>query len=74
MYVKMDICVEDAINELSATEKTELTRDMVKDNLDISEIVDAAKYAGYAERDILEQLDIDNVIAYVKSQGYNVED
>lgn len=74
MYVKAEICVEDIIKELSATDKADLTRDMISDNLDISEIVDAAKYAGYNEKDILEQLDIDNVIAYIKSQGYNVED
>lgn len=74
MYVKVEIGVEDVIKELSATEKTDLTRDMIKDNMDISEIIDAAKYADYTERDILNELDIDNIIAYVKSQGYKVED
>lgn len=73
MYVKLEICVEDAINELSAMDKTALAIEMVKDNLDITEIIDAAKGAGYTDKDILNEIDIDDIITHIKSQGYNVE-
>lgn len=74
MLTTIEFNIEDAIENLKTTDKTELSKKMIKDNLDASEIIEAAKYAGYNENDLLEQIDDDIIINYLIKQGYTIEE
>lgn len=72
MYTTIEIDIDDAIKNLKVTERTELSKKMVKDNLDVSEIIEASKEAGYDENDLLEEIDNDIIINYLIKEGYTV--
>lgn len=72
MKTTIEIDIEDAINNMKFTERTELSKKMVKDNLDVSEIIEASKEAGYDENDLLEKIDNDIIINYLIKEGYTV--
>lgn len=72
MYTTIQIDIEDAINNMKVTERTELSKKMVKDNLDVSEIIEASKEAGYDENDLLKEIDNDIIINYLIKEGYTV--
>lgn len=74
MLTTIEFNIEDAIENLKTTDKTELLKKMIKDNLDASEIIEAAKYAGYNENDLLEQIDDCIIINYLIEQGYTIEE
>lgn len=74
MLTTIEFNIEDAIENLKITDKTELSKKMIKDNLDASEIIEAAKYAGYNENDLLEQIDDGIIINYLIKQGYTIEE
>ena len=74
MLTTIEFNIEDAIENLKITDKTELSKKMIKDNLDASEIIEAAKYAGYNENDLLEQIDNGIIINYLIKQGYTIEE
>lgn len=74
MLTTIEFNIEDAIENLKITDKTELLKKMIKDNLDASEIIEAAKYAGYNENDLLEQIDDGIIINYLIKQGYTIEE
>lgn len=73
MLTTIEFNIEDAIENLKTTDKTELSKKMIKDNLDASEIIEAAKYAGYNENALLEQIDDGIIINYLIKQGYTIE-
>lgn len=73
MLTTIEFNIEDAIENLKITDKTELSKKMIKDNLDASEIIETAKYAGYNENDLLEQIDDGIIINYLIKQGYIIE-
>lgn len=66
MNVKIEIDIDDAIKNLRLTERVHLSRKMIKDYLDMSEIIEAAEEAGYDENDILKEIDDDTIINYLK--------
>jgi hypothetical protein len=72
MLTTIEFNIEDAIENLKTTDKTELSKKMIKDNLDASEIIEAAKYAGYNENALLEQIDDGIIINYLIKQGYTI--
>lgn len=72
MYTTIEIDIDDAIKNLKVTERTELSKKMVKDNLDVSEIIEASKEAVYDENDLLEEIDNDIIINYLIKEGYTV--
>lgn len=72
MKTTIEIDIEDAINNMKFTERTELSKKMVKDNLDVSEIIQASKDAGYDENYLLEEIDNDIIINYLIKEGYTV--
>lgn len=72
MNVKIEIDIDDAIKNLRLTEKIHLSKKMVKENLDISDIIEASKEAGYDENDILKEIDDDTIINYLSKQGYTI--
>lgn len=72
MNAKIDIDIEEAISGMNIVDRTKLSKMMVKDNLDISEIIEAAKEAGYNENDILKEIDDDTIINYLSKQGYTI--
>lgn len=72
MLTTIEFNIEDAIENLKTTDKTELSKKMIKDNLDASEIIEAAKYAGYNEDALLEQIDDGIIINYLIKQGYTI--
>lgn len=74
MLTTIEFNIEDAIENLKITDKTELSKKMIKDNLDASEIIEAAKYAGYNENALLEQIDDGIIINYLIKQGYTIEE
>ena len=74
MLTTIEFNIEDAIENLKITDKTELSKKMIKDNLDASEIIEAAKYAGYNENDLLEQIDDGIIINYLIKQGYTIKE
>lgn len=74
MLTTIEFHIEDAIENLKTTDKTELSKKMIKDNLDASEIIEAAKYAGYNENALLEQIDDGIIINYLIKQGYTIEE
>lgn len=74
MLTTIEFNIEDAIENLKTTDKTELSKKMIKDNLDASEIIEAAKYAGYNENALLEQIDDGTIINYLIKQGYTIEE
>lgn len=74
MLTTIEFNIEDAIENLKTTDKTELSKKMIKDNLDASEIIEAAKYAGYNENALLEQIDDGIIINYLIKQGYTIEE
>lgn len=74
MLTTIEFNIEDAIENLKTTDKTELSKKMIKDNLDASEIIEAAKYAGYNENALLEQIDDGIIINYLIKQGYTIKE
>lgn len=74
MLTTIEFNIEDAIENMKTTDKTELSKKMIKDNLDASEIIEAAKYAGYNENALLEQIDDGIIINYLIKQGYTIEE
>lgn len=72
MNAKIDIDIEEEISGMNIVDRTKLSKMMVKDNLDISEIIEAAKEAGYNENDILKEIDEDTIINYLSKQGYTI--
>lgn len=72
MHTTIEIDIEDAIKNLRLTEREHLSKKMVKDNLDVSGIIEAAKEAGYDEDDILKEIDDDTIINYLSKQGYTI--
>lgn len=72
MIAKIDIDIEEAISGMNIVDRTKLSKMMVKDNLDISEIIEASKEAGYDENDILKEIDDDTIINYLSKQGYTI--
>lgn len=74
MLTTIEFNIEDAIENLKTTDKTELSKKMIKDNLDAFEIIEAAKYAGYNENALLEQIDDGIIINYLIKQGYTIEE
>lgn len=72
MNAKIDIDIEEAISGMNIVDRTKLSKMMVKDNLDIYEIIEAAKEAGYNENDILKEIDDDTIINYLSKQGYTI--
>lgn len=72
MLTTIEFNIEDAIENLKTTDKTELSKKMIKDNLDASEIIEAAKYAGYNENALLELIDDGIIINYLIKQGYTI--
>ena len=74
MLTTIEFNIEDAIENMKTTDKIELSKKMIKDNLDASEIIEAAKYAGYNENALLEQIDDGIIINYLIKQGYTIEE
>lgn len=72
MTTTIEIDIEDAINNMKFTERTELSKKMIKDNLDVTKIIEASKEAGYDENDLLEEIDNDIIINYLIKEGYTV--
>lgn len=72
MNVKIEIDIDDAIKNLRLTERIHLSKMMIKENLDISDIIEASKEEGYDENDLLEEIDNDIIINYLIKEGYTV--
>lgn len=73
MIAEIELDVEEIIDKMRITERTELTKKMVVDNLDIGEILESAKKAGYDEYDLLDEINDDTIINYIEGRGYKVE-
>lgn len=73
MIATIELDVDEIIDRMRITERTELTKKMVADNLDIGEILESAKKAGYDEYDLLGEINDDTIINYLEERGYKVE-
>lgn len=71
--VKIEVNAEEVVNQLGATELVELTKELVFQYFDLKDILEVARES-YTEAEILEGLDIDEIIDYVKKEGYNVSE
>lgn len=73
MIATIELDVDEIIDRMKITERTELTKKMVADNLDIGEILESAEKAGYDEYDLLGEINDDTIINYLEERGYKVE-
>lgn len=71
MKVKIEIDLDDAINELHSSDRTELATNLAKDYLDSVELTQIALQGGEVS-DILDQIDDDDIIDYLNRNGYKI--
>lgn len=73
MYTKIEVDVYDVIDTLSSSEKESLARDLAENYLDTVELTLIAVDSGEVD-DILDTLDEEDIVKYLKSRGYKVEE
>lgn len=71
MHVKIEIDLDDAINELHSSDKVELATKLAKDYLDSVELTQIALQEGEVS-DILDQIDNDDIVDYLNQNGYKI--
>lgn len=73
MYTKIEIDIDDVIDNLSPSERTDLAKDMAGKYLDSVELTLMAVDNGEVN-DILDTLDEEDIVKYLRSRGYKVEE
>lgn len=77
MIMKRDVTIELDINEvladLSKKDIVSLTEELAEEHLGVGELVSIAETMGSYE-EILDCLDMGDIISYLNSRGYKVED
>lgn len=71
MQVKIEIDLDDAINELHYSDRAELATKLAKDYLDSVELTQIALQEGEVS-DILDQIDNDDIVDYLSQNGYKI--
>lgn len=71
MHVKIEIDLDDAINELHSSDRVELAKKLAKDYLDSVELTQIALQEGEVS-DILDQIDNDDIVDYLNQNGYKI--
>lgn len=71
MHVKIEIDLDDAINELNSSDRVELATKLAKDYLDSVELTQIALQEGEVS-DILDQIDNDDIVDYLNQNGYKI--
>ena len=67
MYTKVEIDIDDVLEGMSSTDRTELAIKLAKDNLDVEDMIEMMHDCGYEDVDILNCLDWDEIKRYVFS-------
>lgn len=70
MHVKIEIDLDDAINELHSSDRVELATKLAKDYLDSVELTIALQEGEVS--DILDQIDNDDIVDYLNQNGYKI--
>lgn len=73
MYTKIEVDVYDVIDTLSGSEKESLARELAEKHLDTVELTLIAVDSGEVN-DILDTLDEEDIVRYLRSRGYKVEE
>lgn len=73
MYTKIEVDVYDVIDTLSDSEKEDLARELAEKYLDTVELTLIAVDSGEVN-DILDTPDEEDIVKYLRSRGYKVEE
>ena len=73
MYTKIEIDIDDIIDNLSPSERTDLAKDMAGKYLDSVELTLMAVDNGEVN-DVLGTLDDEDIVKYLRTRGYKVEE
>lgn len=73
MYTKIEIDIDDIIDKMSPTDRTDLAKEMAGKYLDSVELTLMAVDNGEVN-DVLGTLDDEDIVKYLRSRGYKVEE